>query len=157
MGEIAKIILPVAPGNDKLDDQSLLEQNIRERALNILIVEDDKFNASILNMYFENIAKISTAYSGNEALNITEILYNQGVVFNAVIMDIGLPKPWDGILLKSEMEKRWPEYQKVPFLAQTAFTAKSFTDRITENNFRGYLVKPINRSDLLRFIHRQTK
>jgi CheY-like chemotaxis protein len=157
MAEIAKVRLPVAPGSDKLDDQSQMEQNIRERALNILIVEDDKFNASILNLYFENIAKVSTAFSGNEALNIIEILYNQGVIFNMVIMDIGLPKPWDGILLKSEMEKKWPEYQNVPFLAQTAFTAKSFTDRITENNFSGYMVKPINRSDLLRFVHRFMK
>jgi CheY-like chemotaxis protein/signal transduction histidine kinase len=157
MAEIAKVILPVAPGNDQPDDLSLIEKYIRERALNILIVEDDKFNASLLNLYFENICAVSTAFSGNEALNITEILYNQGVIFNVVIMDIGLPKPWDGILLKSEIEKRWPEYQKVPFLAQTAYTAKSFTDRLTENNFHGYLVKPINRSDLFRFVHRFTK
>jgi CheY-like chemotaxis protein len=124
---------------------------------NKIIVEDDKFNASILNLYFEDIAAVSTAFSGNEALNITEFFYNKGIVFHAVIMDIGLPKPWDGILLKMEMEKRWPEYQNIPFLAQTAFTAKSFTDRITDNKFKGFLVKPISRSDLLRFIFTETR
>ncbi|MEI6436016.1 MAG: response regulator [Bacteroidota bacterium] len=156
MGEIAQITLPVAPGTENIDDLSHLEQSIREKSLNILIVEDDKFNASILLIYFENISTVSTAFSGNEALNIMEIFYNKGIIFNAVIMDIGLPKPWDGILLKAEMEKRWPEYQNIPFLAQTAFTAKSFTDRIAENKFQGYLVKPINRSDILRFIHSST-
>ena len=156
MGEIAQITLPVAPGSESMDDLSQLEQILRKRTLSILIVEDDKFNASILNVYFEDIATVSTAFSGNEALNIMEIFYNKGTIFNVVIMDIGLPKPWDGILLKSEMEKRWPEYQKIPFLAQTAFTAKSITDRISDNKFQGYLVKPVNRIDLLRFVHRVT-
>jgi CheY-like chemotaxis protein len=157
MAEIAKITLPVATDIDSLDENTQMEQNIKEKELNILIVEDDKFHASLLNLYFENISSVSTAFSGNEALNITEMFYNKGVIFNVVIMDIGLPKPWDGILLKNEMEKRWPEYQNIPFLAQTAFTAKSISDRLTDNNFRGYLVKPINRSDLLRLIHRTTQ
>ncbi len=156
MAEIAKVTLSIAPGSDTLDEITQLEQNIRGKELNILIVEDDKFHASLLNLYFENISSVSSAFSGNEALNITEVFYNKGVVFNVVIMDIGLPKPWDGILLKNEMEKRWPEYQNIPFLAQTAFTAKSISDRLSDNNFRGYLVKPINRSDLLRLIQRTT-
>ncbi|MEI7499059.1 MAG: response regulator [Bacteroidota bacterium] len=157
MAEIAHVSLPLAPGSDSLDDLAQLEQNIGERALNILIVEDDKFSASLLNLYFENISAVSTAFSGNEALNITEGFYNKGIIFNIVIMDIGLPKPWDGILLKAEMEKRWPEYQNIPFIAQTAFTAKSLIDRITDNNFNGYLVKPVNRNDLLRIVYRTIK
>ncbi len=120
-------------------------------------MEDDKFNSAILNLYLESLTAISSAFSGNEALNIIEANYNKGIIFNVMIMDIGLPKPWDGILLKAEIEKRWPEYQKIPFLAQTAFTAKSFADRIQESRFSGYLVKPISRSELLRFVYQHSK
>lgn len=157
MGEIVQITLPVATKDEPIDDLVALENSIREKSLKILIVEDEKFTARIFHMYLGDICGVSLAYSGNEALNITETFYNKGIVFNAVIMDIGLPKPWDGILLKKEMEKRWPEYQNIPFLAQTAFTAKSYADRIAGNKFQELLVKPVNRSDLLRFINRFCK
>jgi CheY-like chemotaxis protein len=156
MGEITTITLPLASGKDHPDDLTKLEESLRQRSLNILIVEDDKLNSAILSHFLENVSSVSTAYSGNEALNIAEFNYNKGIIFNAVVMDIGLPTPWDGILLKTEMEKRWPEYQKVPFMAQTAYTAKSLTDRITENRFSGYLLKPISRSELLRFMFQVT-
>jgi len=156
-GEIALLTLPAAVENVNTDDLAVLEEAIRSKSLKILIVEDEKFTARILSMYVEEIAGVSLAYSGNEALNIVEIFYNKGVIFNAVIMDIGLPKPWDGILLKKEIEKRWPEYHTVPFLAQTAYTAKSYTDRIADNKFQGHLLKPINRSDVLRFINKWCK
>lgn len=157
MGEIAQIMLPSSAENDNTDDLTMLENAIRSKALKILIVEDEKFTARILRLYLEEISEVSLAYSGNEALNITELFYNKGTIFNAVIMDIGLPKPWDGILLKKEIEKRWPEYQNIPFLAQTAFTAKSYTDRISENKFSGHLLKPVNRIDVLRFIDKYCK
>ena len=157
MGEIAQVTLPLASATENIDDLTMLENSIRSKKLNILIVEDEKFTARILTIYLEEVSAVSLAFSGNEALNITEINYNKGIIFNAVIMDIGLPKPWDGILLKREMEKRWPEYQNVPFLAQTAFTAKSYSDRIAQNNFKGYLLKPVNRIDVLRFLEKFCK
>lgn len=157
MGEIVQIILPTSTDTENNDDLSILENAIRRKGLKILIVEDEKFTARILRLYLEDISEVSVAYSGNEALNIAEIFYNKGSIFNAVVMDVGLPKPWDGILLKKEMEKRWPEYQNTPFLAQTAFTAKSYTDRIAESKFKGHLLKPVNRSDVLRFIDKYCK
>jgi len=157
MSEIAILTLPAAVEESNTDDLSLLEVAIRGRALNILIVEDEKLTAKILMIYLRDISDVSLAYSGNEALNIVENFYNKGKIFNAVIMDVGLPKPWDGILLKKEIEKRWPEYQNIPFLAQTAFTAKSYTDRISDSKFLGHLLKPINRSDVLRFLDRYCK
>lgn len=157
MGEIAVLTLPAAAETENTDDLSLLEAAIRSKALHVLIVEDEKFTARILRIYLEDISDVSLAFSGNEALNIIELFYNKGTIFNAVIMDVGLPKPWDGILLKKEIEKRWPEYQNVPFLAETAFTAKSYTDRIADSKFRGHLLKPVNRSDVLRFLESHCK
>ena len=152
LGEIAQVFLPLASESDSIDDVTLLENSIRNKSLKILIIEDEKFSALVLQMYLETIADVSLAFSGNEALNIVEIFYNKGIIFNAVISDIGLPSPWDGIMLKLEIEKRWPEYQNTPFIAQTAFTAKSYGDRIMETKFKEMLIKPINRNDILTVI-----
>ena len=157
MGEIARLVIPRASGIENADELSILETAIRQKKLSILIVEDEKFTARVLEMFLEDISSVSLAFSGNEALNITEICYGKGTIFDAVVMDIGLPRPWDGILLKKEMERRWPEYQNVPFLAQTAFTAKSYIDRISEARFRGFLLKPVNRIDVLRFLLKNSK
>lgn len=152
MGEIARLEFPAANSSESRDELTQLEQIIKRRSLSILVVEDNKINSTILKIYLENIASLSNAYSGNEALNIIEDYFNQGMVFNLIIMDIGLPKPWDGILLKAEIEKKWPEYRNVPFIAQTAFTAKSYTDRIAGENFNNYLLKPVSQIDLFRVI-----
>ncbi|HNW73952.1 MAG: response regulator [Bacteroidales bacterium] len=156
MGEIVRIMLPLLARGENPDDLTRLEESIRKKKPDILIVEDEKFTARILAMFLENIAEVTTAYSGNEALNIIELRYNKGTLFSLVIMDIGLPIPWDGILLKTEIEKRWPGYQNVPFLAQTAYTSRSYNDRIQEHHFAGHLIKPINREDLLRLIDQST-
>jgi len=152
--EIAELTVPLAVGQDREDDIRMLEEAVREKKLHVLIVEDERFTAQILQMYLNDLASVSVAYSGNEALNIAEQFYNQGIVFQAVLMDIDLPKPWDGILLKKEMESKWPEYQHIPFLAQTAISSKSSAERIRDHAFTGHLIKPINRLDILTFIHR---
>lgn len=154
LGEIARVMLPLAAGDENIDDLAALENSISRKSLKVLVIEDEKFSAMILQMFLEKITEVSVAYSGNEALNIIEIFYNKGIIFNAVISDIGLPSPWDGILLKQEIERRWPEYQNVPFLAETAFTTRSYADRILESRFRAQIIKPINRNDVLLFLEK---
>jgi hypothetical protein len=63
-----------------------------------------------------------------------------------------LPEPWDGIILKKEIENRWPGYQMVPFVAQTAFAQDSWTERILLGDFRKCLIKPIDRLDVLQTV-----
>lgn len=117
-----------------------------------LIVEDDKLNAIILKMHLEQHFDTSTAFSGNEALNIIEMAYDKGAIFDIVFTDIGLPPPWDGITLKKEIIKRWPQYADVPFVAQTGYSAETYGKKIRESGFAGYLIKPINRNDVKKFV-----
>lgn len=152
LGETAHLTLPLASDSEEMDDLASLEQAVKSRGLRVLIIEDEKFSAAILEMFLENIAQTTVAYSGNEALNIIELHYNRGTIFNAVITDIGLPSPWDGIQLKQEIISRWPEYQNIPFLVQTGYTGKSMAARIREGGFATHLVKPVGRSDLLVFL-----
>jgi len=85
------------------------------------------------------------------------LFYNKGIIFGLIFMDIGLPEPWNGISLKEAIEKKWPEYANIPFVAQTAYSGKNIADQIVNSNFKGYLVKPINRNDVLRFIQKYTR
>lgn len=152
MGETAHITLPLASDSEEMDDLVSLENAVKNKGLRVLIIEDEKFSAAILEMFLENIADTIIAYSGNEALNIIELQYNRGTVFNAVITDIGLPPPWDGMLLKQEIGQRWPEYQNIPFLVQTGYAGKSMAARIRDGGFTAHLVKPVGRNDLLVFL-----
>ena len=158
LGEIVTLVFPIGKDIEKDDgDLPLDEKSSNGKVINVLIVEDDKYNSMILKMFIEHTAEVSCAFSGNEAINIIEIFYNKGIIFDIVFMDIGLPKPWDGIILKKEIEKKWHEYSNVPFVAQTAFATEHYAKRINEANFKGYLVKPINKNDILKFISKIPK
>ncbi len=119
---------------------------------NALIIEDEKLNAMILKIYLDQYFNTSIAFSGNEALNIIELAYNKGIIFDIVFSDMGLPEPWDGIALKQEIINRWPRYNNIPFIAQTGYSAKSFGEKIKKSGFAGYLIKPINRNDIKKFV-----
>ncbi len=154
LGEIAIISFSKQSVGHPDETEARVEAEIKHKSLKILIVEDDKINALILGLYLGDLVNVTTAFSGNEALNIIEMQYNQGVVYNLVLMDIGLPEPWNGVLLKTEIEKKWPEYRNVPFIAQTAHTHDSWAERIMNENFKGYLVKPLNRLDVLLHVNK---
>jgi len=153
LGDIAMLELPIYNDSGKNDsnlDSDASSNEIRKKAL---IIEDDKLNAIILKNHLQQFTDTSTAFSGNEALNIIEMLHDKGDAFDIVFTDIGLPAPWDGITLKEEIIKRWPEYDNIPFVAQTGYSAKSFSEKIRKSGFTGYLVKPINRNDIKKFVN----
>ncbi len=153
LGDIINIELPLysdtVTGNDELQSNKS-PNGVRKKAL---IIEDDKLNAIILKNHLQPFVDTSTAFSGNEALNIIEMLNDNGNDFDIVFADIGLPSPWDGILLKKEIVSRWPQYEKIPFIAQTGYSAKSYSEKIRSAGFVGYLVKPINRNDIKKFVN----
>jgi len=159
MGEIATLKIPVRKEVEIQENNSTSNSGelSADKKMNVLVVEDEKINANIFKMYIQGVANVSLAYSGNEAMNIIELFYNKGIIFGLIFMDIGLPEPWNGISLKEAIEKKWPEYANIPFVAQTAYSGKSIADQIVNSNFKGYLVKPINRNDVLRFIQKYTR
>ena len=153
LGDIINIELPLYSETATGNDGSQLNKSpigLRKKAL---IIEDDKLNAIILKNHLQSFVDTSTAFSGNEALNIIEMLNDNGNDFDIVFADIGLPSPWDGISLKKEIVSRWPQYEKIPFIAQTGYSAKSYSEKIRSAGFVGYLVKPINRNDIKKFVN----
>lgn len=150
--QMAALALPLNSQNTREEILKSIETEIAAKKVRILIVEDNKVNARVLSLFLEKISNTEIAYSGNEALNLIESANNSGNNYNIVFMDIGLPEPWDGIILKKEIENRWPGYLMVPFVAQTAFAQDSWTDRILQGDFRKCLIKPIDRLDVLQTV-----
>jgi len=106
-GDIALIELPLFTNAAIPEDksESIAPSNgIRKKAL---IIEDDKLNAIILKNHLQQFVDTTTAFSGNEALNIIEMMDNDGNDFDIIFTDIGLPAPWDGITLKAEIIKKF--------------------------------------------------
>ncbi|MDY0102493.1 MAG: response regulator [Lentimicrobium sp.] len=150
--QMVTLSLPLNSENSREEILESIEAEITKKKVRILIVEDNKINARILSLFLENISTTEIAYSGNEALNLIERAYHSGNNYNIVFMDIGLPEPWDGIILKKEIEKRWPAYQMIPFVAQTAFAQDRLTERILQGDFRKCLIKPIDRLIVLQTV-----
>ncbi len=132
-----------------MDAEEVLEKKLSELQPSVLIVEDDKFNAAVLKMYLSKLNKLVFAHSGNEALNILERSIATGLHFDLIIMDIGLPEPWNGILLKQEILKKWPKLALVPIICHTAFADDEITADVEMAGFQAVLTKPVRRIELL--------
>jgi CheY-like chemotaxis protein len=118
----------------------------------ILIVEDDNSSRKMLEITLSKIARVDLVQDGNEALEFIDIKFKNGQKYDLILLDIGLPLPWDGIRLRREIIKRWEDYKNIPFIAQTAFAMNEDKNRILKAGFNAYLAKPIDRRDLIKTI-----
>lgn len=123
----------------------------------VLIVEDDPGSAKMLELTLKSFSKLDFAASGDIALENLAQKTSKGEVYDLILMDIGLPEPWDGISLKKEILRRFPQYEKVPFLAETAFATSRDKDKINRAGFTGYITKPIDRRYLIKTISNTLK
>ena len=130
---------------------------LRELKPNILLVEDDEYSAKLIKLMLIRVANIAIAYTGEQALEIIKESYKKRELFDVILMDMRMPKPWDGLLLRAEIRKRWREYTKVPFIAQTAFAMKDDKKKILAAGFDEYLSKPISSDELFTIIAEQLR
>jgi len=118
----------------------------------LLIVEDDTTSRRMLEITLGKVAKLNLAKDGEEALQLIQSKYEVGQRYDLILLDIGLPPPWDGLKLREEIISRFEDYSKIPFIAQTAFALKEDKNRILKAGFNGYIAKPIDRRDLIKNI-----
>lgn len=74
-----------------------------------------------------------------------------------MLFDINLPAPWDGLKLMQQIRREMPEYNQVPFIAQTAYAMTGDRERFLEAGFDDYIAKPVNRNELITIIKRQVQ
>ena len=122
---------------------------LKQKEYEILIVEDDEFNQLFLSSLVEKIAKPVVVSNSNEALKVIGSKLEDNQEFDLIFMDINLPGKLNGIELMQEIKQKWSEYEKVIFIAQTAYTVKKEKDKIINSGFNDYLSKPINTKELI--------
>ncbi len=155
------VVLPAAastPETAKEDDSKAGQKQTKALLVSnvdIFLVEDDRMNRMVIETMLKDAGKVTTAVDGEETLQIIEKYHNEGKVFDIMLFDINLPPPWDGIALMHRIKKDYPEFRKVPFVAQTAYAMASDREKFLSEGFDDYLTKPINKAELLTIIHHQ--
>ncbi len=122
-------------------------------SLSILVVEDDNLNQILYRKLLTTAHNLEIAKDGKTALSYVEKQTLKGN-FQLVLMDINLPAPWDGISLMKEIRTRWPEYKKIPFVAQTAYAISGNREAMLLEGFEEYITKPIIKSLLVETINK---
>ncbi len=134
-----------------------LKDKTEKDKIDIFIVEDDKMNRMVIEKMLDKIGNNISAVDGEETIKIIGENYKKGKIFEIMLFDINLPAPWDGIKLKNEIKKRWPEYNNIPFVAQTAYAMSGDKERLLEAGFDSYISKPVNKNKLINIIYNQLK
>lgn len=107
----------------------------------IIIVDDDKTTASVMQLYLENYGFVipDLAHSGAEAIEKTKKLKP-----DLVLMDIRLGKGLDGI----EAAEVIMEKLHIPVIYVTAYSDEDTLERAQMTNPYGFINKPLRDIDL---------
>jgi CheY-like chemotaxis protein len=122
---------------------------IDQRVLNILIVEDDRNNAIMLEKVIERLNhKATTAHDGEAAL-----ISLKTNTYDLILMDIQMPR-MDGFKATKTIRTD-PEFKhvaKIPIVALTAHVLAGYRERCLEAGMDDYLSKPVKLGDLKKMI-----
>ncbi|MEM9985951.1 MAG: response regulator [Bacteroidota bacterium] len=108
--------------------------------MNILYVEDNEFNAMLIEMALKGRGyEVKVAKNPKEAMQIVK--QNS---FDLVLMDIHLGEDeLDGITLMHKIRLQHPQYELTPFYALTAYAMPGDEVRFLAEGFERYYPKPI--------------
>jgi CheY-like chemotaxis protein len=116
------------------------------RQPNILLVEDDAVNASVICAYLKNYVSVDHFFDGSEAVEQCKIKS-----YDAIIMDINL-KGIDGVEALNFIRKINEKYSSVPVVAITAYAMTGDKEKFLSFGFDYYLSKPFQRAELLNLL-----
>ena len=145
----------ISNSNSKEENEykNLLSDHIvKQKAYQIFLVEDDYFNKLMLETTLDRIGMVTSAASGKEALKLIEEKHNSGEEFDIMIIDINLPDGWDGISLMKTIKEKWPLYNDIIFIAQTAYSDEEDKKKILDAGFNEYITKPIEHEQLINIV-----
>ncbi|MBI2419369.1 MAG: PAS domain S-box protein [Ignavibacteriales bacterium] len=122
---------------------------LAKRRPKVFIVEDDETSRSLFERSLHDFAEIRLAANGDEALIMYESAITEKWVPDILLMDIGLPSPWDGIKLRAEMYRRFSQFAATPVIAQTAYAMREEKENFLKEGFSMVLTKPLNKREIL--------
>jgi len=157
-GTTISIKLPITKedaNKQELGNRDKFGQHIHLQGLKILVLEDDRINRMLLEKLLKGTGEVVLAEDGDKVLNAILAFEQTKKVFDIMLFDINIPKPWNGISLMKEIKHRWPKYQLIPFIAQTAYAMSEDKDNLLHEGFDAYISKPIDYKELYYIIHKK--
>jgi len=126
------------------------------KAKRVLVVDDNPFNLFVASKFLEDEAfDVLTAISGEKALQRFEESCQENREFDLILMDLQMPI-MDGFettqrLLKMMKDKGLKE---IPIVPLTANTDSDSADRCKEVGMKGFLKKPLEKTETLKDLNR---
>jgi CheY-like chemotaxis protein len=127
-----------------------LEEQMEMKAMRVLIVEDEKINAMVIEAMLGKIGHdVHLADNGRQALQKAG-----QQEFDLIFMDIQMPE-LDGLETTQAIRTTALERnRRVPIIALTAHAMKGDRERFMAAGMDGYLVKPVDINRLLEVLER---
>lgn len=155
-GTTVTIILPIykqkGTNIDSDTEITISDEVFKQKEFQIFLIEDDYFNKLMIESVLDKIGIVTATSNGEEALKVIEEKHNNGDEFDIMIVDINLPDGWDGISLMQTIRERWPLYNDIIFIANTAYADNTDKKRFIESGFNEYITKPIDSTKLTNLI-----
>ncbi|GAB4515696.1 MAG: response regulator [Anaerolineae bacterium] len=116
----------------------------------ILIVEDDPEGQEVITTVLRHLKfNVDAANDGEQA---SDILFNSGAVYDAVVIDLALPGK-DGWELLHEILEH-PDMEGLPCIAVTAYHTSKLREEALRAGFTAYFPKPVDGTILGRELDR---
>jgi|ERR1041384_3558215 PAS domain S-box-containing protein len=144
-GSIFKIVLPHVKGDER--DPGSLDEQVSDLAGRVLIVDDEERVRGVIAEMLEGDGhQVSTAGSGEEALQIMD-----SHEFDIVLTDLSMPKT-DGVTLAAEIKSRTP---KTRVVLMTGYGGEKAYERAGRNQcIDAALSKPFDLNEISRTVKR---
>ena len=142
-------VSPVDTAEVEIEDEPTV--TTLSRALNILVVEDNKFNRHVCRALLGKEHRITEAANGLEALE----LFHAERDFDVILMDVQMPE-MDGLSATTEIRRLeeqlgWP---RTPVVALTANAMDADRQRAMDAGMDDFIAKPIRKEMLFTVLAR---
>jgi PAS domain S-box-containing protein len=154
-GSTFKIYFPLIKVNEteaeKLSDQEALSEEflsepVKPKTHNILFVEDDEINRSVVKQFLKDNYSIDLTSTGETSVEMA-----RQKKYSAILMDLKLAGKMSGLDAAKEIRKI-NGYNNVPIVAVTAFTFLGGKEGMLKEGCTHYLPKPFSREKLLKLV-----
>jgi DNA-binding response OmpR family regulator len=114
--------------------------------MKLLILDDDEMSRLYVSYVYKNMALVDAVDTAESAISKASDTH-----YDVVILDIGLKGKLTGMDVLKEIRK-FPDYDKVPMIAFTAFAMAGDREKFLSEGFDDYISKPLAKEDLLAMV-----
>ncbi len=120
-------------------------ERVKKRDSHLLLVEDDKINVDVINLFLRDYCNVDHSISALEAIEkVKEKKYD------AILMDINL-KGMSGLDAVKQI-RQIEEYKDTPVVAVTAYAMAGDKKRFLSQGCSHYLAKPFSKKELIELL-----